>query len=75
MTKTLTQADFKGAPDWVRSASIGSDGVLLLHGCKVAQLRISDTMLWHVPINLVRSAIIKRGYDATDWQNSAINRE
>lgn len=30
MTKTLTQDVFKDAPDWVRSASIDSDGALLL---------------------------------------------
>ena len=26
MTKTLTQDVFKGAPDWVRSAAVDSDG-------------------------------------------------
>lgn len=73
--KKLTQDVFKDAPDWVRSASVDSDGALLLHECKVAELRISNTMLWHVPINFVRSTINKIGYDPTDWQNSAIDRE
>ena len=26
MTETLTQADFKGAPDWVNSAAVDEDG-------------------------------------------------
>ena len=26
MAKTLTQADFKGAPDWVMSAAVDDDG-------------------------------------------------
>ena len=26
MTKTLTQDDFKGAPDWVMSAAVDDDG-------------------------------------------------
>ena len=27
MTKTLTQDDFKGAPDWVRSAAVDEKGI------------------------------------------------
>ncbi len=26
MTKTLTQEDFKGTPDWVKSAAVDDDG-------------------------------------------------
>lgn len=73
--KQLTQDVFKDAPEWVRSASIDSDGALLLHECKVAELRIGNTMLWHVPIGCMRSTINERGYDTTSWQHSAIDRE
>ena len=77
MTKTLTQADFKGAPDWVRSAAVDNDGYawgfdVLKNGiypCKA-------TGIWKViDPNYNKTMALGKGYDTTNWRESAIDRE
>lgn len=77
MTKNLTQDVFKDAPDWVKSAAVDDDGGAWGH-------EVNTDMLVPLPYsnrwvqNCYRvnyPHYIGAGYDTTDWQHSAIDRE
>ena len=72
--KQLTQAIFNGAPDWVKSAAVDSDGDTYFYSVFKKKLRVSG--LWwgykHIPTT---TCDYVGEFDATDWQNSAIDRE
>lgn len=73
--KQLTQAVFIGQPDWVKSACVRKDGFGQLWSVPSKNLEpCSDYFLsWGEPITY--SEPLGYGFDATNWQNSAIDRE
>ena len=77
--KQLTQAIFDGAPDWVKSAAINADGDTWFHSVPKNKLNIwltrDESAEWKcVGVTGVQVYYIGQ-HDATDWQNSAIDRE
>lgn len=70
----LTQDVFVGAPDWVESVAVDSDGYAYLYGDNTELLVLRD-----FTFNNLRWGTNKKclggGFDATDWKNSAIDRE
>ena len=72
--KQLTQAIFDGAPDWVKSAAVDSDGGAYRYECKKRGLSRFG-LLFDVSYAGDRAEFVGEGFDATDWQNSAIDRE
>ena len=72
--KKLTQAVFDDAPDWVKSAAVDSDGYAYLYEDDTDSLVLRD-----FTFNNLRWGTAKKclggGYDVSDWQNSAIDRE
>ena len=75
MTKTLSQAAFKGAPDWVRSAAVDQDGDAQGYECTTKDLSYFSGG-HHAMIHVKHPPYhIGSGYDAEWWEESAINRE
>lgn len=71
--KQLTQDIFKDAPDWVKSFALDSNGEL--HAYSVEKKWLSTCGFYHhAPLGSY-SELYEVDYDATDWQNSAIDRE
>ena len=77
MNKPLTQEAFKDAPEWVKSASVDSDGKAWGH-------EVDKSLLVPLPYSnrWVQNChrhnyhhYIGNGYDTTNWQQSAIGRE
>ena len=73
--KKLTQDVFKGAPNLVLSAAIDGDGDLWFFGCKALHLIPGGCLAWFQAKIRCKYAVVVRYYDATDWQNSTIDRE
>lgn len=81
--KQLTQAIFDGAPEWVKSAAIDENGELHYHSKTkdrlVAIPANGDWLGCHdayvSPPDYNKTELVGSGYDATDWENSAIDRE
>ena len=70
--KQLTQKDFKGQPPHVRSAIVVSNG--MAYGLEVtAEVVKNKGVDWALKNQIV--SVLSGVYDATDWQNSAIDRE
>ena len=74
MTKTLTQDDFKGAPDWVKSTAVDEDGYAWGYAVDTLFLSIDDNGGKWIA-NFGKCMCLGNGYDTTNWQNSAIDRE
>lgn len=72
---SLTQAIFKDAPDWVESAAIDECGVVHWLGCHSSCLVPCDGWLICSCENGCKSKIAAYGYDASNWQSSAIDRD
>lgn len=75
----LTQDIFGGAPDCFISAAVDSDGTAYLYTAPSKELTAvtdieDDEGVWAVS-KPNYGWIVVGEYDATDWQNSAINRE
>lgn len=71
--KKLTQAVFIGQCENVVAAAVNSGGDLLFFNCEKQFITtLSDT---HQGVIGSTFFVIDFGYDATDWQNSAIDRE
>ena len=69
--KKISQAVFKDAPKWVKSARIDAKGKLVFYSLEksiVTRILNNEILL---PWNC---GIWDSGYDTTNWQNSAINR-
>ena len=86
MTKTLTQDVFKNAPDWVHSAAVDEDGsaaYLSIPAAWAVPSKIMGKGVWVVDCSLPpkdelwdwKWQTIDNGYDTTNWQQSAIDRE
>lgn len=73
--KQLTQADFDNAPCWIKSAAIDSDGKAYFYACRADDLSAENIRgAWDVMV--VNDHCLFFGeYDATNWENSAIDRE
>lgn len=74
MTKTLTQDDFKGVHPSIKSAAIDKDGTAYLYPCKASQV-YEETGIGYYGYIACSRLIIGSGYDTTNWQQSAIDRE
>ena len=78
MTKTLTQEVFKDVPEWVKSASVDSDGSVWGHEVNkdmlLPLLYGSDRWVQNCHRDNYPHYIGK-GYNTTDWKHSAIDRE
>lgn len=77
--KKLTQAVFDGAPDWVESAAVDAGGGAWFYSVEKDDLRVvvtsCESAQWScIHINDATCEFIGE-YDASDWQNSAIDRE
>lgn len=71
--KKLTQAVFKYAPSWVKSAAVDRYGFARFYPCEASEIHPTNGDL---PADFFfASVIIDNGYDTTDWQHSAIDRE
>ena len=80
MTKTLSQDDFKGAPDWMLSAAVDENGHAFMNNYPKSDLyigQITGIGAHLIPLDKpdIKSWFIGKGYDTTNWQNSAIDRE
>lgn len=73
--KQLTQAIFIGQSREIKSASIHPDGMVAGHNVKVSDLK--QTSFGWVSKRTCdgQYVLAKGGFDTTDWQNSAIDRE
>lgn len=71
----LTQEIFNDCPNWVKSAAVDGDGTAFYHDTVSAKLKP-----WlNVPFPTFKGSRyvqeIGVGFDATNWQNSAIDRK
>ena len=73
--KQLSQDVFNCAPDWVKSAAIQADGLVTLYDVTKDKLRPWLGVPFPMMIGGRQSMDVGDGYDATNWQNSAIDRE
>ena len=80
--KTLDHSvfDLPECPDWAESAAINGNGVANYYADAreyLEPVEVLNTKIWIYKEDgngEFRVQIIGFGYDATDWQNSAINR-
>ena len=75
--KKLTQDVFIGQPDWFMSAAIHENGYARLWSVPKSNLTPCGREFISTSIfgETVYSMPLGDGFDATDWQNSAIDRE
>jgi hypothetical protein len=74
MTRQLTQADFKDVAPWVESMAIDGNGRAWGYAVSTSLLSIDDKACeWIASIG--KSINLGAGYDTTNWQHSAIDRE
>lgn len=75
--KKLTQAVFKDAPDWVKSAAVHESGYARMWSVPKANLEPCGREFISTSINgeVVYSRPLGDGFDTTNWQLSAIDRE
>ena len=73
MIMSLTQAVFDNAPDWAKSAAVDSDGEAYFYSVSKSDLEMSESWYAYLHNDDVSVDFIGE-YDATDWQNSAIDR-
>ena len=73
--KKLTQAIFDDAPEWVKSAATDYDGEAWFYDVNVCDLDIDDWAAMWSGDKVKEGSRIGDGFDAMDWQNSAIDRE
>lgn len=71
--KKLTQETLKNADDEVKSAAVDSNGEAWMYTCPKADLLLLNS-IWGVREGIKRYWI-GWGYDTTDWDKSAIDRE
>lgn len=71
---SLTQAIFDGAPDWVKSAAVDSNGIAVWHSKSksflIPRIFCEKPMFRRSP----KSTEVGSGYSSTEWYKSAINR-
>lgn len=72
--KKLTQAIFKDAPNWVKSAAVDKRGTAWGYSEPRSKL-IADKRDWYSGSQVSDIWLFDGDFDATDWQNSAIDRD
>lgn len=74
--KKLTQAvfDLPECPVWADSAVVDIEGDVWAFRCTKDELEANEEMGWHETEGFTKYAIIGKGYDTTNWQQSAIDR-
>lgn len=77
--KQLSQDVFNGAPDWVKSAAVDAGGGAWFYSVGRDDLRVvltrCESERWSCTHIDDATCEFIGGYDPTNWQNSAINRE
>ena len=73
--KHLTQAIFDGAPNWVKSVAICPRGVARYYSVASTEFYSIHEKYGHIIKCTDREKVADYGYDTTNWQNSAIDRE
>lgn len=73
--KKLTQAVFDDAPDWVKSAAIDEDGECYWYSVSEKLLKLGDGFWLYLQNKGASCDYLGDGFDHTNWQNSAIDRE
>lgn len=76
--KQLTQAIFKDAPDWVKSAAVDSTSDVYFYAVPKKELSFDSDRCWWVYLGKEDNSATYSpdgNYDTTDWQNSAIEKE
>ena len=71
--KQLTQADFNSAPSWAVRLAVDEDGTAFAFS--VTDTFISKSHGTHCCGEGFKFKIFGRGYDASNWENSAIDKE
>lgn len=69
----LTQAIFKGAPNWVKSAAVNSNGRAYFYPVEKSELTFSQGF-WFMNYGAY-SPLAGIDFDGIDCKNSAIDRE
>lgn len=70
--RKATQATFKIAPKWVKSIAVNKNGTCWGFEVIKADLERNDCRFW-CPLMAKASVFLGSGFDASDWQNSAVN--
>ena len=74
--KQLTQDIFKDAPWWAKSAAVDASGDVCIYSSSAKSLKCDFYLESFLPHHYAAYvAHVDEGYDPTDWQNSAIDRE
>ena len=73
--KQLGQWVFEGQDEQFESASVRQDGFAALWSCKADKLRPTGADFLSFGKPIIYSKPLGHGFDATNWQNSAIDRE
>lgn len=73
--KQLTQAIFKDAPDWARSAAVDAHGTAIYYEVSKDKLKPWLDVPFPMMVGGFRTRDAGHEYDSTNWQNSAIDRE
>lgn len=73
--KQLTQAIFRGAPNWVKSAAVNADGSVYWYNVSKDQLSQKDGEHVIRPWITRQSKYVGKIRGFKDWQTSAIDRE
>lgn len=85
----ITQADFKYAPDWAKCAAVDESGLGFYHSLTAEELTTTRGQWWpknhidytHYVMGVMTGEKMTASYadaikfDASNWLNSAINRE
>lgn len=74
--KKLSQDIFIGQPEWVKSAAVDGDGEVYLYSIGKCDLMLSKNFPFftYKHIDGATCDYVNDGFDATNWQNSAIDR-
>lgn len=73
----ITQDVFIGAPDWVKSAAVDSNGDAYYYSVPVSGLTLNSDECWWIYRDEEKTAYfvyVNDGYDTTNWKDSAIDR-
>lgn len=77
--KKLTQDVFKDAPDWVQSAAVDSSGDAYYYSVTASELTLDSDECWWLYMGVdgrgYGDDYVGNGFDTTNWQTSAIDRE
>ena len=73
--KQITQDIFKDAPDWVKSFAVDEDGEGYWYSVSEKLLKLGDGFWLYLQNEGASCDYLGDGFDASDWRNSAIDRD